>query len=63
MKLNKKTLIMVVGLVLSLAVGLGGTLAYLTDTDADVNTKSDTDEYPDAKSDADHYADADSWYL
>lgn len=38
MKLNKKTLIMVVGLVLSLAVGLGGTLAYLTDTDADVNT-------------------------
>jgi len=37
MKLNKKTLIMVVGLVLSLAVGLGGTLAYLTDTDSDVN--------------------------
>lgn len=35
--MSKKTLILVVSLVLSLAVGLGGSLAYLTDRDSDVN--------------------------
>ncbi|MBQ3156465.1 MAG: hypothetical protein IJB81_06005 [Clostridia bacterium] len=35
--MSKKTLILVVSLVLSLAVGLGGSLAYLTDRDAKTN--------------------------
>ncbi len=36
--MKKRTIAMIVSLVLALALGLGGTLAYLTDTDADVNT-------------------------
>ncbi len=36
--MKKRTITMIVSLVLALALGLGGTLAYLTDTDADVNT-------------------------
>lgn len=35
--MKKSTLLMVLSLVLALTVGLGTTLAYLTDTDADVN--------------------------
>ena len=37
MKLNRK-LVLVIALALSLALASGGTLAYLSDTDADVNT-------------------------
>ena len=37
MKLNRK-LVLILSLVLSLALATGGTLAYLSDTDADVNT-------------------------
>ena len=37
MKLNRK-LVLLLTLVLSLALATGGTLAYLSDTDADVNT-------------------------
>ena len=37
MKLNRK-LVLVLSLVLALALATGGTLAYLSDTDADVNT-------------------------
>jgi len=36
--MKKRTIAMIVSLVLALALGLGGTLAYLTDTDADINT-------------------------
>lgn len=36
--MTKKSLILCVSLVLTLALGLGGTLAFLTDTDAKVNT-------------------------
>lgn len=36
--MKKSTLIMMVSIVLAVALGIGGTLAYLTDTDADVNT-------------------------
>lgn len=35
--MKKSTLIMILSLVLAVALGVGGTLAYLTDTDADVN--------------------------
>ena len=35
--MKKSTLLMVLSLVLALTIGLGTTLAYLTDTDADVN--------------------------
>ena len=35
--MSKKSLVLVLSLVLALAVGLGGTLAYLTDRDSDVN--------------------------
>lgn len=35
--MKKSTLFMILALVLSMAIGLTGTLAYLTDTDADVN--------------------------
>lgn len=35
--MKKSTLIMILSLVLAISLGLGGTLAYLTDTDADVN--------------------------
>ncbi len=35
--MSKKSLIMVLSLVLALSVGLGGTLAYLTDRDAETN--------------------------
>ncbi len=35
--MKKSKLFLILALVLSLAVGLGGTLAYLTDTDSDVN--------------------------
>lgn len=36
--MSKKSLLLCVSLVLTLALGLGGTLAFLTDTDAKVNT-------------------------
>lgn len=36
--MKKSTLIMMLSIVLAVALGIGGTLAYLTDTDADVNT-------------------------
>lgn len=36
--MKNRKLLMVASLILALAVSLGGTLAYLTDTDADVNT-------------------------
>ena len=36
MKLNRK-LVLILSLALSLALATGGTLAYLSDTDADVN--------------------------
>ncbi|MBR6754093.1 MAG: SipW-dependent-type signal peptide-containing protein [Clostridia bacterium] len=35
--MSKKTIILVVSLVLALAVGLGGTLAFLTDRDSEIN--------------------------
>ena len=35
--MKKTTLFMILALVLSMAIGLTGTLAYLTDTDEDVN--------------------------
>lgn len=35
--MKKSTLVMILSLVLAVALGVGGTLAYLTDTDADVN--------------------------
>lgn len=35
--MKKSTLVMILCLVLAVALGVGGTLAYLTDTDADVN--------------------------
>jgi len=35
--MSKKTIILCVALILALTLGLGGTLAYLTDTDADKN--------------------------
>ena len=36
--MKNRKLILIVSLVLALTMSLGGTLAYLTDTDADVNT-------------------------
>ncbi|MBR3905599.1 MAG: SipW-dependent-type signal peptide-containing protein, partial [Clostridia bacterium] len=35
--MKKSTLIMILSLVLAVALGVGGTLAYLTDDDGDVN--------------------------
>ena len=36
--MKNRKLILILSLVLALTMSLGGTLAYLTDTDADVNT-------------------------
>ena len=35
--MSKKTITLCVALILALTLGLGGTLAYLSDTDADVD--------------------------
>ena len=48
--MNRK-LVLFLSLVLSLALATGGTLAYLSDTDADVNTKDGASWTPDASVD------------